>query len=673
MSRYAQVIVSVAARSIDRPFTYAIPDDEEFFALAIGWLVGVPFGKRNVPGFVVGISDTPPEHDGTIKPLECIVNGPHFASEAVALARWMSRYYASPLANCLNLFTPALGKNWRTPPKHRARKDTELPATTAPRHEQLTDGQQQALTAIEQLGAGETLLLDGITGSGKTEVYMRATEDALARGEGVVVLVPEIALTPQTVGRFRARFGDTVAVLHSRLTPAQRGLALQALREGEKRMVVGPRSALFAPVHNLKLIVIDEEHDHSYKQESDPRYHAVRVAREMAALYGARLILGSATPSFTTLALVNEGHIGCTELPERVNRAPLPHVEVIDMTAEFDAGNRSIFSRALLAGLEEVRANRRKAILLMNRRGFAPFMLCRECGYVPMCPSCETSLTLHASHGMLQCHYCGHLEPEPAACPRCASPYIASFGAGTQRVEHEFAKLFEDWPLVRMDADTTAGRTGHADRLAEFEVLETGVLVGTQMVAKGLDYPEVTLVGILAADSSLTIPEYTAPEQTYQLLEQVAGRAGRGEDSGAVIIQTYQPEHLAIRAAAEHDRTILLGADLEVRNRLGYPPYVTLCDIVISSLDEEKASIAAEQVGECVRARCGNATGDGSMTILGPVACVLSRLKGRHRYHVLVKAPRGSAVGEIVTEVLATVKLPREVRVTVDIDPVSVR
>ncbi|MCL2492216.1 MAG: primosomal protein N', partial [Coriobacteriia bacterium] len=421
--KYADVIVSVAARKIDRPFRYLIPDEEGFEELQIGHLVEVPFGNRTVPGFVVATFDgeestadaVDPQVD--IKPLIQIISGPHFNEVAVDVAQWMSDYYASPLANCLNLFTPPLGRNWRKAVKRRPRHDDELPATEAIRHEHLTAGQQEALDAIERQVEGETILLDGITGSGKTEVYLRAIEDTIEQGKGAIVLVPEISLTPQTVGRFRARFGEIISVLHSRLTEAQRAHQLEQLRQGVTKVVVGPRSALFAPVIDLGMIVIDEEHDGSYKQESDPRYHARKVAHEIARQTGAKLILGSATPSFETLEQVKEGRVTSVELPERVNAKELPPVEVVDMTEEFDAGNRSIFSRALQRSLQDVRDNDQKAIVLLNRRGYANFVLCRECGYVPMCSSCATSLTLHRSHGKLQCHHCGLLELLPPSCP----------------------------------------------------------------------------------------------------------------------------------------------------------------------------------------------------------------------------------------------------------------
>jgi len=385
-----------------------------------------------------------------------------------------------------------------------------------------------------------------------------------------------------------------------------------------------------------------------------------------AQLSGAKLILGSATPSFETLEQVKEGRIGRVALPQRVNDQPLPPVTVVDMTEEFDAGNRSMFSRALQKELAEVRKRGQKAIILLNRRGFANFVLCRECGYVPMCPSCATSLTLHTSHGKLQCHHCARLEALPPRCPECGSPYLRSFGAGTQKVEHEINALFEGWPVVRMDADTTAGRSGHHDRLAEFEALESGVLVGTQMIAKGLDYPEVTLVGIVAADSSLNIPEYTSAERTYQLLEQVAGRAGRGSCEGQVIIQTYQPEHPAIRAVTRHDRSIVLDQELAARRELGYPPFASLANIVISSTDERKTIEAATAVAEAIRASFADTT-----TVLGPAPCALSKLKNRYRRHVLIKATRATELGPAIMNALKELRFGGEVRVTVDIDPLS--
>ncbi|TLM72290.1 MAG: primosomal protein N', partial [Actinobacteria bacterium] len=412
---------------------------------------------------------------------------------------------------------------------------------SAPRHERLMPSQVAALDAIAAAGSGGRVLLDGVTGSGKTEVYLRAIEDVVKRGGSAIVLVPEISLTPQTVGRFRSRFGDLVAVLHSRLSAGERFDQWDLARSGDARVVVGARSALFAPVRDLGLVVIDEEHEQSYKQGSAPRYDARDVAARLCDLRGAVLVLGSATPRLESLAACERGACVRVPMPERVPGRELPAVTVVDMGVEFAAGNRSMFSRELARGLDAVAEAGRKAVLLLNRRGFASFLLCRECGFVPGCEDCSTSLTFHEVGARLMCHHCGRMEDVPAACPRCGSVYLRQFGAGTQRVEAEVVSRWPALPVVRMDADTTAGKGGHEQALARFEQLDAGILLGTQMIAKGLDYPDVTLVGVLNADTGLHLPDFRASERTYQLLEQVSGRAGRGEDPGRVIVQTYWP------------------------------------------------------------------------------------------------------------------------------------
>ncbi|HET6351161.1 MAG TPA: primosomal protein N', partial [Coriobacteriia bacterium] len=423
----------------------------------------------------------------------------------------------------------------------RRMRDAHVRERSAVRHERLTAGQMAALRAIETSvsAGGGVIALDGVTGSGKTEVYLRAIELCLEAGKTACVLVPEISLTPQTVGRFRSRFGDAVAVLHSRLSAGERYDQWDLARKGEARIVVGARSALFAPLTDVGLIVIDEEHESSYKQSSAPRYHAREVAEQLAKRFGATLVLGSASLSMETRERAATGDWTLVEMPDRVEGRKMPDVLVVDMGAEFGDGHRSMFSRPLIEALTQTRDAGSKAVLFLNRRGFASFLLCRECGYVPRCDSCATSLTFHDVGSRLMCHHCGSVRPVPPTCPECGSPYLRQFGAGTQRVETELNALLPDWPVVRMDADTTKGKGAHERLLAAFEGLESGVLLGTQMIAKGLDYPEVTLVGVVAADVTLNVPDFRAGERTYQLLEQVAGRAGRGDAPGRVVVQTY--------------------------------------------------------------------------------------------------------------------------------------
>jgi primosomal protein N' (replication factor Y) len=553
---------------------------------------------------------------------------------------------------------------------HRRFRSPGGPDKPAPRHAELSEDQSRALAAVEEAmrAGGRVVLLDGVTGSGKTEVYLRAIETVLERGASAIVLVPEISLTPQTVGRFRARFGDLVAVLHSRLSAGERLDQWELARSGAARVVVGARSALFAPVRDLGLVVIDEEHEHTYKQGQAPRYDARTVAERICAARGVPLVLGSATPRLESIAAAEEGRFERVVMTQRVAGGTLPDIRVVDMAAEFSDGHRSMFSRPLAAALKEVEEAHGKAVLFINRRGFASFLLCRECGYVPGCPDCDVSLTYHDVGARLVCHHCGHTEPVPPRCPSCGSPYLRQFGTGTQRVEAELEALIPALPIVRMDADTTTGKGGHEKRLAEFESLDSGVLLGTQMVAKGLDYPEVTLVGVVNADTTLHLPDFRAGERTWQLLQQVAGRAGRGERPGTVIVQTYWPDHPAIRAVAANDPDILFDRERVERSELGYPPFGRLANIVLTGADAEavrgQAAAAALLLERAAAVHAG-------WRVLGPSPAPLARVRRLFRWHVLLKAPAGADVPAAVAAVLRELKTDEGVSVAPDIDPMD--
>ncbi|MCE5191634.1 MAG: primosomal protein N' [Actinomycetia bacterium] len=522
--------------------------------------------------------------------------------------------------------------------------------------------------AVERIGTspGAVVMLEGVTGSGKTEVYLRAIDAMLAAGRDSIVLVPEISLTPQTVGRFRARFGSQVAVLHSRLSVGERYDQWSLAAEGTAKVVVGARSALFAPVRNLGLVIIDEEHEPSYKQGSAPRYHARDVAAHMALTSDVTVVLGSATPSLEARVAVEEGLWRSAKLPHRVTTHGLPNVHVVDMGAEFADGNRSMFSTPLGKALDDVAAASGKGVLFLNRRGFASFLLCRECGFVPHCPNCSVSLTYHERGDRLVCHHCGHAEPPMHECPRCKSPYLRKFGAGTQRVEDEIHARWPSLPVVRMDADTTSGKGGHERALVAFEDLKSGLLLGTQMVAKGLDYPEVTLVGVINADTTMHLPDFRAAERTYQLLEQVSGRAGRGDDPGLVIVQTYWPDHPAVRAVASGDADVLYAEEREVRASVGWPPYRRLANIMISGEAEPAVRAHADSLGEALRGAVPD-----DWEVLGPTDAALARVKRAYRRHVVLKAPRGAGLGRLVRAVLAGHPAPPGVAVAPDIDPVD--
>lgn len=552
------------------------------------------------------------------------------------------------------------------------------PASAKP---ELTAGQAEALAAIEQArraGRGEVVLVDGVTGSGKTEVYLRAIEPVLAAGRNAIVLVPEISLTPQTVARFRGRFGDLVAVMHSRMSQGERYDQWDFVKSGRARVVVGARSALFVPIANVGLVVIDEEHEGSYKQDSAPRYVARDVAEWMMRRSGGVLVLGSATPSIESLySAAKDERWHHVALPDRANGRPMPAIEVVDMAAEFRGGSRSMFSRRLTAALSEELGMGRKAVLLLNQRGFARFLLCRDCGFVPECPSCSTSLTYHEQGAKLVCHHCGYTVAVPPRCPSCGSPYLKKFGAGTQRVEAELRVLLDgmpgvgpDVPVIRMDADTTRAKGAHQRLLEEFARADRAVLLGTQMIAKGLDFDDVTLVGVINADTQLHLPDYRAAERTFSLVEQVAGRAGRAELPGRVLVQTYEADAPAIRAAAAYDRASFLRTELPKRRVLGYPPYVRMANVLVWGKDEAAVVRVAEELHAEMARLVRDVAGD-RWQVLPAGPCVLEKLRGTFRWHIVVKCPPEDDLASALATIFRKRKADRDVNVAVDVDPNS--
>jgi len=537
-------------------------------------------------------------------------------------------------------------------------------------------------------------LLHGVTGSGKTEIYLRAVATVLAQGRRAIVLVPEISLTPQTVARFAARFPDHVAVLHSALTEGERYDTWRRARSGLVDIIVGPRSALFSPLSPLGLIVLDEEHDASYKQEAPrPRYHARDAAIELARETGAAVILGSATPSLESYARAQRGEFTLLEMPRRImghtrrlrdlqdryhvprihyhalrdgpaeaRYRPLPPVQIVDLRAELRAGNRSIFSRALQQAMDEALGRGEQVILFLNRRGTATFVLCRDCGTVLRCPRCDVPLTYHSPHVHLVCHYCNHRQPQPEHCPSCGSKRIRYFGLGTERVEATVRERWPDARILRWDRDTARTHAAHTTILQRFVDGAADVLVGTQMIAKGLDLPLVTVVGVISADTALNLPDFRSSERTFQLLAQVAGRAGRGLLGGRVVLQTYNPGHYAVVAASAHDYGAFAAQELAFRREQGYPPYCRLAKLVYEDASPSRARARAEEVAEMLRgvlAQWGLPVTD----LIGPAPPFFARLRGQYRWQVLLRHPNP-------VDLLRAVQIPPGWRV--DVDPVSV-
>ena len=508
----------------------------------------------------------------------------------------------------------------------------------------LTGEQREALSgmlpALEQ-GQG-AFLLHGVTGSGKTEVYLAMVRRALELGRGAVILVPEIALTPQMVRWFRGRFGPATAVLHSRLTDGQRCDEWRRIRKGVARVVIGARSAIFAPVEQLGLIVVDEEHEQTYVSDRHPRYDARQVAHSRAGREGATLMLSSATPSILSFAKAMRGDYTLVEMPNRVWNRPLPEVTVVDMRQELIAGNRSLFSLCLREKLGNCLEKGQQAMLFLNRRGYHTFVSCRNCGYVVKCDACDISMTLHQLEGQekgeLRCHLCGAAKSPPESCPECGSKYIRYFGSGTQRVQEEVARFFPDRKALRMDIDTTKGKDAHYRLLEAFRAGEAQVLIGTQMIAKGLDFPRVTLVGVMAADMTLHLPDYRAQERTFQLITQVAGRAGRAEDAGEVVVQTYQPDHACIVAAAAQDYRGFFTREFARRRTGLYPPFTMLARLLVESPREDAARDLASRLCEAASGYLLSHPAQKRRVLMCRAdEAPVKRIRGQYRYHVLLK------------------------------------
>lgn len=553
-----------------------------------------------------------------------------------------------------------------------------------------TGPQSEALAAINAAQddpsiTPRTFLLEGVTGSGKTEVYLQALARCMDAGKRAIVLVPELSLTPQTVARFEARFPGEVALLQSGLSPMRHWEEWWAVHRGERRIVVGPRSALFAPQRDLGLIILDEEHEWTYKQvDGAPRYHARDVANQMARITGAVVVLGSATPDLGTAYAAERGAIGRLVLPSRIERSGaathLPDVRIVDMRDELRQGNSSVFSKHLQERLHHTLATGKQAILFLNRRGTAGIVECRNCGHVVKCSRCATPLTLHGAEqqreqktgasqpGTLVCHHCNKRRQVPSVCPNCRSPHIRSLGAGTQKIVEEVHALLPDARVLRWDSDTASTAASHADLLNTFESGQADILVGTQMIAKGLDFPSVMLVGVVHADAALHLADFRAAERTCQLVTQVAGRSGRGPLGGRVVVQTSTPDHPAIRAAAAHDYEAFVRNELPVREALLYPPFGSVVRIVVRSEHEEAASEWTSHLADRIRREAGDAAG---IRVLGPAPCPIARLRDRFRWHLQVHGPEGAALRDLVRRATATVQTPDNLAWIIDVDPVD--
>ena len=539
------------------------------------------------------------------------------------------------------------------------------PALTAEQEEALSE----LVPALDR--PGKPFLLHGVTGSGKTEVYIRLVREALKRGKGAIILVPEIVLTPQMIQWFRGRFGNAMAVLHSRLSAGERFDEWRRIRLGHARIVIGARSAVFAPVENLGAVIVDEEHEQTYQSDRFPQYDAREIAISRAKREGAAAVLSSATPSVYSYAMARRGDYILLEMPHRVLNRPLPKVHVIDMRQELRMGNHSMFSALLRQRLDECIARGQQAMLFINRRGYASSVVCRKCGETIRCERCDVSMTYHSVDRTLRCHYCGAVKPMPRACPACQSPYIKPMGAGTQKVEEELKRLYPGVGIIRMDMDTTAGKNAHFDLVNRFRAGQAQILLGTQMIAKGLDFPQVTLVGAVMADMTLNFPDYRAPERTFQLLVQVAGRAGRGETPGEVVIQSYQPEHYAIAGAAAQDYRAFFNREFERRKADLYPPFTLMARFLCESRELPAALAVAEQIKQRITEEFSASPLFRRVFFIRADEAPINRIQDRARAHVLMKLLNHPDTDKLLARFQEIADMEYPVRVTLEINPSS--
>ena len=633
--KYADIIIDISHEAIDRAFQYKIPD-ELIDCIEIGTKAQVPFGNGNKlrQGYVIGITDTPSYDEDKIKYIDSVdEKGLQIEGKLIRLAAWMHETYGSTMINALKTVMPV-----KQSVRAAAKKvvEEEYVVEKPPVLELNADQQSLVDEFCSDFHAGrrKNYLLRGVTGSGKTEVYIGCIKKVIEDGGQAIVLIPEIGLTYQNVARMKQHFGSRVAVIHSKQSKGEKYQMLMKAGRHEVDVIIGPRSALFTPCDNLKLIIIDEEHDAAYKSDQPPKYHARETAIERARLEGASVILGSATPTIESYALAKLGRYTLWELTDRPCGMRLPDVSVVDMREEFHMGNRGIISQELKEIMNECLGRNEQVMLFINRRGYNSFVSCRECGEVIKCPKCEVALSLH-NNGFMMCHYCGYIEREPKQCPKCKSKMIGGFGAGTEKVEAEINRLFPEAKTLRMDKDTTGRKGAHAAILNKFKQHKADVLIGTQMIVKGHDFNNVTLVGIILADMSLFANDFRAGERTFDLITQAAGRAGRGDKDGNVVIQTYQPEHYAIATAAKQDYEEFFNMEMSYRRLLKYPPVYNMMVLLITSEDKDMTYEASKQLATALK-KLG--AGMDKLRIIGPGDASISKINDVYRRVIYIKA-----------------------------------
>lgn len=716
----AKVLVEINNINVDKTFDYIVPF-EYIEKIKIGMRVKVPFASRELEGFVLDLVNSTDDNYELKEIISIVDTEPILNNELLHLGQFMSKKYFSTLISCYQTMLPkALKAQNKTTINKKMIKYVELCSNSFPKLKpnqekiveylringkvkkeevnkisvsgvntlikngiiieslieeyrlvtkdinkeketfKLTVEQKEAKNKILSQTQSSVFLLHGVTGSGKTVVYMEIVEEMLNRGKDSIFLVPEISLTPQMVYHFKSRFGDEVAVLHSRLSEGEKYDEYRKIVEGKVHIVVGARSAVFAPFKNLGAIIIDEEHTTSYKQDNNPKYSAIEIAIERAKNNNAIVILGSATPSLETYARSIKGLYTLVELKHRVNTNNLPLVEIVDMSKEKHRG--SIFSSRLITEVNKRLEEHEQIILLLNRRGYSSFITCSNCGYTAKCPHCDITLTYHKTSNTLRCHYCGYADKMNDICPSCGEKAIKTLGTGTEKVEEEIKKVFNA-RVVRMDLDTTSKKGSHEKIITAFKNHEYDILLGTQMIAKGLDFSNVTLVGVINADTSLMIPNYRSNEYTFQLLMQTAGRSGRGEKKGSVIIQTFNPEHYAITLASKHDYIDFFKQEMEVRRKLSYPPYYYLIYIKVIGKDYNKISVESNKIASILTRKLKNSK------ILGPTTCSVFKLNGLFRFGIIIKYKKEEKMEEVLQSLVNHYKGNQTVKVDIDVNP----
>jgi len=665
--KYAEIGLDLP---IDKTFYYRIPS---YMAdgIEIGKRVWVPFGKRRMVGYIVGVSESEPwPIPKVIKDIEKIIDEePIISGDLIKLTKWIRDYYCTSWGSALAATIPAPLKSGKISVKERKMEKEEKYIPTSPL--KLTSAQAKALAEIRDSVKKEefkVFLLHGITSSGKTEVYLQCIGDIIDKGKSAIVLIPEISLTPQTVERFKSRFGEKVAIVHSQMTGGRRFKEWKNIKDGISKIVVGARSALFSPIKNLGIIVVDEEHETSYKQEDTPRYHARDVAIERAKIAGCPVVLGSATPSLESYYKAEIGEYKLLKLPKRIDDRPLPQATIIDMKQEILKGRRTaIISTYLKRKIEEATTGNKQVMLFLNRRGFATYINCKNCGCTLKCKKCDSVLVYHSSKKELICHYCNWRKDMPRICPECQSSYLSFSGKGTEKIESEIHRMFPLASIDRMDTDVTKKRGSHNAILKKVKEGKTNILIGTQMIAKGHDFPQVTLVGVISADVNLNLPDFRSSERTFNLLTQVGGRAGRGKDRGELLIQTYAPLHYAIVAAAKQDYEAFYRHELELRRELNFPPFTNIIKVTLKSTNEAVARDTASELSKYLKKKLS----DGETHTVGPAPGVIPKIKNRYIWNILIKTKDVLKTCSKLRTLLNNYGRIKRTFVAIDVDPIS--